>query len=507
MKQDYKYAIYVLALATTVTLATGLLVVAGDTGTNGSGDEQLDDTTVELVGDLDALTDDEADRLPHLVWEDEAVRSYFDDPDGLEFEVTEPTTYDEDDDEFVPADDTVRVQVSPVDERLPYAFVTVDLDEDTASLEQGLHSVDDVDVEFGEGKHRLTDDERDRVAQILLDDPDVEWEIKTLLEEPATVDAAVVDREGDRVSVALTASDGQSSTVHADVDLASGSVENRSVSGALTVNESDSGSVAVDVEADGNGTYVLSGNASETISADATIDESVAGTAVEVTTSNETKTSVELDDVTVSLVEHRESLSEHDPEEFAALVWASEDVRRYFDDPERIEMDVKQDRELDAETGEFTPTDTMTVRVTPTDDRLPNAVAVVDPAAETVTVKRGLPALEPVDLEFTDETGLVTDADRDLIEDVVRADDAASYTIQSQFDDPDDLDATVTAATGDGPETVTMELAPPGVETASVSVTVDLENRTVTRSFVVIEALDSEVIDIEDSDYEIETAE
>ncbi|RZH66414.1 hypothetical protein [Natrinema altunense] len=507
MKRDYKYAMYVLALATTVALAAGVLVVTGEPGTDDTRHAQLDDTDVELLGDQDALTADERDRLPHLVWENENVRSYFDDPDALTFEVSERTTYDEDAGEFVPADDAVRVQVSPADERLPYAFVTVDLDEDTASLEQGFHSVDDVDIEFGEGMHRLTDDERDRIAELLLDDPDIEWEIKTLLDEPDAVDASVVDREGDVVSVTLAASDGHSSAVDADVDLASGSVENLSVSGALTVNVSESESVTVDTEADGNGTYVLSGNASETISADAVTNESVAGTTVEVTTPNETETSIELDDVTVSLVEHRESLSEHDPEEFAALVWASEDVRRYFDDPETIEMDVKQDRELDAETGEFTPTDTRTVRVTPTDDRLPSAVAVVDPAAETVTVKRGLPALEPVDLEFTDETSLVTDADRDLIEEVVRADEAASYTIQSQFDDPDELNATVTAATGDGPETVTVELAPPDVETASVSVTVDLENRTVTRSFVVFETLDIEVTDIEDGDYEIETAE
>ncbi|ELY91193.1 hypothetical protein [Natrinema altunense] len=507
MKRDYKYAMYVLALATTVALAAGVLVVTGEPGTDDTRHAQLDDTDVELLGDQDALTADERDRLPHLVWENENVRSYFDDPDALTFEVSERTTYDEDAGEFVPADDAVQVQVSPADERLPYAFVTVDLDEDTASLEQGFHSVDDVDIEFGEGTHRLTDDERDRIAELLLDDPDIEWEIKTLLDEPDAVDASVVDREGDVVSVTLAASDGHSSAVDADVDLASGSVENLSVSGALTVNVSESESVTVDTEADGNGTYVLSGNASETISADAVTNESVAGTTVEVTTPNETETSVELDGVTVSLVEHRESLSEHDPEEFAALVWASEDVRRYFDDPETIEMDVKQDRELDAETGEFTPTDTRTVRVTPTDDRLPSAVAVVDPAAETVTVKRGLPALESVDLEFTDETSLVTDADRDLIEEVVRADDAASYTIQSQFDDPDELNATVTAATGDGPETVTVELAPPDVETASVSVTVDLENRTVTRSFVVFETLDIEVTDIEDGDYEIETAE
>ncbi|ELY77514.1 hypothetical protein [Natrinema gari] len=485
MKRDYKYAMYVLALATTVALAAGVLVVTGEPGTDDTRHAQLDDTDVELLGDQDALTADERERLPHLIWENENVRSYFDEPDALTFGVSERTVYDEDADEFVPADDAVRVQVSPADERLPYAFVTVDLDAETVTLEKGLHSIDDVDLEFDDESHRLTDDERDRLGTILLDDPDLEWEIKTLLDEPATVDASVVDREGDRVTVALTGPDGDSPAARATVDLATETVADRRVSGALTVHES--GSVSGNADPDRNGTYVLHGNQSESISVDnvTMADDSTDKVGIETQPVTETETTVELDDVTVSLRGDRDSLSERDLETVAQRVWATDEISTHFDGFDAVEMRVSRDREFDTDTDTFTPADTATVRVTPTDGRLPHVVAVVDLDAESVTVTRRLPEIDGVDVTVTDETDSLSAADRELIADLVVSDDAASYTVQTQFDEPDELAATVTDATGDGPATATIEVAPPTAETTSVTLTVDLETETVTRSFVV----------------------
>ncbi|QCW04283.1 hypothetical protein [Natrinema pallidum] len=506
MKRDYKYAMYVLALATTVALAAGVLVVTGEPSTDDTRHAQLDDTDVELLGDQDALTAAERERLPHLVWENENVRSYFDEPDALTFEVSERTIYDEDAGEFVPADDAVRVQVSPADERLPYAFVMVDLDAETVTLETGFHSIDDIDIAFADESHRLTDDERTRLETVLLDDPDIEWDIKTLLDEPDALDASVVDREGDRVTVALTGSDGDSPAVRATVDLATETVDDRRVSGAITVHESDSISGTVDASPDRNGTYVLHQNQSESISVDnvTMADDSTGTVAVEAQPINGTETTVELDGVTASLRGYRDSLSERDLETVARRVWATDEVRTHFDGFDAVEMSVRRDREFDADTDTFTPADTATVRVTPTDGRLPHAVAVVDLDAETVTVTRRLPELDGVGVTVTDGTDSLSAADRDLIADLVVSDDAASYTVQNQFDDPDELTATVTDATGDGPATVTVEVAPPAAETTSVSLTVDLETETITRSFVV-----SRNVTINDADdgFEISVAE
>ncbi|WP_049921049.1 hypothetical protein [Halopiger djelfimassiliensis] len=420
MKREYRYTIYVLALAAAITVATGVIVATGDASTHDTTEASLENVTIELADEDDALTDDQAERLPELVWENDDVRRYFDDPDALAFEVSQRMTYDESADAVVPREDTVKVHVSPAGERLPYLFATVDLDAGTVSVQNGIRTPGDIDVEVSDENDLLTAAERERVAKLLLDDPDVEWESQTLLGGPETLAVEITDRTDENVTVSVTAPDEDRPAIRATVALQNGAVE---------IEEYDT-----------------------------------PGTAIELDAVNVTETNT--DSTTIGGGQNN------------TIVYGS-------DDAETLQLNVTDGNgsAADDESGSETGTGTTTN-------------AETEPKLD----------LDDVDLEITDENDLLTDDERDLLENLVVDDPGVRSSLQRQFDDPDELGGTVSRAETFDAETgefverddiVKVALAPPTVDDEAVVSRIDLENETVTQTHTKV------TLDSVENDYEI----
>lgn len=207
--------------------------------------------------------------------------------------------------------------------------------------------------------------------------------------------------------------------------------------------------------------------------------EGACGGALRAESPNRTETEVALDDVTVTLVERStdEPFDGIDRERVAELAWDAAADRADFE-TDRVEVRVTRYYEsLDREE----PLDTAGIRVRPVDGCLPTVAGELDLANETVDVRSVRPQLDDLDLAFTDEIGVLDADDEALIEDLVVADESAAYDVQTQFDDPDELDATVLEATNDG--RVEVELTAPGTDGQAVVVTVDLDDETVVDSW------------------------
>lgn len=221
MNRDTRYTIYVLALAALVMVPTAGLTAAGSASTSDPADASLSNTDFEVVDHDDTLTDEEKAALTDLVRETETLQQHFDDSDALQLDVRKSKTLA--DSELVPVEDEYLVRISPpTDDRLPGASVSADLDEQTLTIKNTVAAVDDVEVNV-EDDDRLTDEESDQLAEILVDDGDVAYQIQTSLGEPDEIDVTVVDDDsvefGEKfVAVDVTA-DNAAQTIHAAVDL------------------------------------------------------------------------------------------------------------------------------------------------------------------------------------------------------------------------------------------------------------------------------------------------
>lgn len=221
MNRDTRYTIYVLALAALVMVATAGLTAAGSASTPDPADASLSNTDFEVVDQDDALTDEEKAALTDLVRESEALQQHFDGNDALQIDVRQSKTLA--DSELVAVADEYQVRISPPsDDQLPGATLSVDLDEQTLTIENTVAAVDDIEVNV-EGDDRLTDEESDHLTELLLNDEDVGYQIQTGLGEPDAIDVTVVDHDGvefgeNFVAIEITA-DNAGETIHAAVDL------------------------------------------------------------------------------------------------------------------------------------------------------------------------------------------------------------------------------------------------------------------------------------------------
>ncbi|WP_049928802.1 hypothetical protein [Halopiger goleimassiliensis] len=497
MNRDYRYAIYAFALAAIVTLSSGLLVVAGEANAD-EPEVQFTESNVELLED-DVLTDEEVEQLPDLLWATDEVRDHFvgddalADPTDLEFTVAERTTYDEDEEAFVPVDDVVEVTISPADDRLPYVSATVDLDAETVDVERHLPSLDEVDlvVDDAASDEQLSDEERAALERALLADADAEWKLASHLDAPDEVTVTVLERDGDRVTVDLGAPDAEG-TIEATVDLDAEHVDDLQASGELVFEVGDADDYEITaVEPGDEVSIAVDGNGSTAVASPGPAE----GIEFEVSVPNETE--VELEDVTATLVDHDDILADRDATAFAERVW-TDAVASQFEDAEAVEMALHQERELDADREEFVPTDGVRVEVTPVDGRLPSVDASVDLEDGTVEVVRSVPDLGDVDLELTDPDDLLTDTEADRLADLVVEDGKTRYNLQTQFDDLDAIRGTVTETTTADGDAVLVELTPAdGDPSATVVATVDLETETVVSSYTMLE------LEFESSDVEV----
>lgn len=216
MQRDYRYTVYVLALAALVTLATVGITAGAGVSTSDPADASFSDTDFDIVDHDNALSDKEEDELIDLVRDIKPLQEHFDGVDTLQLEVHQMKALD--DEEFVPIEDEYNVHLSPSDDdRLPRASLSVALDEDSLVIDDTVAAVDDVNVTVKDGGN-LTDGETDQLTETLLDDGDVAYQIQTLLGEPDSVEITVADRDDDEVNAEVT-SDGVSETVHATVDI------------------------------------------------------------------------------------------------------------------------------------------------------------------------------------------------------------------------------------------------------------------------------------------------
>jgi hypothetical protein len=191
--------------------------------------------------------------------------------------------------------------------------------------------------------------------------------------------------------------------------------------------------------------------------------------------SDRSRTEVELDGVTVTLIEdHDEPFNEIERERFAKLVWSEVSGHAGLDDHEHVEIRVNQYYEtVDREE----PLDTVGVRARPVDDCLPTIQGEVTLDDRSVDVRTAYPELDEFELNITDTIGVLSDDDRALIEQLLGSNRYTSYTIQAEFDDPAQLNATVVEATNDGE--VNVALTSPAVEGRTVVTRIDIQSETV----------------------------
>jgi hypothetical protein len=205
---------------------------------------------------------------------------------------------------------------------------------------------------------------------------------------------------------------------------------------------------------------------------------------------NHTRTDVQVDGGTATLVEEHdgEPFDEIPRERFAQLVWDETTAHAGLDEYDHLEVHVNQYYES---TNRDEPLVTTGITVRPVDSCLPTVRGEVNLANETVDVRHPLPELESVDLRVTDSIGVLSEEDEQLLSSLLVSDENVSYLIQKQFENPDRLDATVLEATNDGQ--VDIELTSQSGDARAVVVTVDLETERVVRSHVRLEFDESNV--------------
>jgi hypothetical protein len=190
---------------------------------------------------------------------------------------------------------------------------------------------------------------------------------------------------------------------------------------------------------------------------------------------DQNQTDIRVDTVSVTLIsDHTDPFTEIERERFAELVWNDVSQHAGLAEYEQIEIRVNQYYET-VEREE--PLDTVGVRVRPVDQCLPVVEGEVSLDNRSVTVRSGYSTLEEIDLTITDTIGVLNDEERDRVERLVESDERASYSVQTEFNEPDQLNATVVEATNDGE--VTLELSPPDQAGRVVVVRVDLESEAI----------------------------
>ncbi|WP_049987385.1 hypothetical protein [Halobellus rufus] len=197
---------------------------------------------------------------------------------------------------------------------------------------------------------------------------------------------------------------------------------------------------------------------------------------------DQTRTDVELEGVTVTLVEdHDEPFDEINREQFAELVWDEVSATAGFENYDHVEIRVNQYYETVAREE---PRDTVGVRVRPVDDCLPTVEAEVMLDNQSVDVRAAHPEIEDLELNVTDTMGVLDDTERKLLEQLLESNTYASYTIQTEFDTSSQLNATVLKATNDG--VIEVKLTDPTIEGHTVITRVNLESETVLNTWTKI---------------------
>ncbi|MDS0260303.1 hypothetical protein NDI56_12940 [Haloarcula sp. S1CR25-12] len=195
------------------------------------------------------------------------------------------------------------------------------------------------------------------------------------------------------------------------------------------------------------------------------------------------RTSHQVGNVTVTLVSHHDgaAFDEVGRQRFAELVVDETGTRAGLGAYDRLEVQVNQYYES---TARDEPLDIAGIHVRPADDCLPSVRGTVDLANETVDVRTARADIDEVSLNYTDDIGVLDQADRALIERLVAADGQTSYNVRAHLD-ATELRATVTEATADG--RVDVELQRPDGNGSSVMLTVDRDAETVVHSWVEIQ--------------------
>jgi len=195
------------------------------------------------------------------------------------------------------------------------------------------------------------------------------------------------------------------------------------------------------------------------------------------------RTSHQVGNVTVTLVSHHDGapFDEVGRQRFAELVVDETGNRAGLGAYDRLEVQVNQYYES---TARDEPLDIAGIHVRPAEDCLPSVQGTVDLANETVDVRTARADIDEVNLSYTDDIGVLEQADRALIERLVAADGQTSYNVRAHLD-ATELRATVTEATADG--RVDIELQRPDGNGSSVMLTVDRDAEKVVHSWVEIQ--------------------
>ncbi|KAA9404942.1 hypothetical protein EGO51_16525 [Haloarcula hispanica] len=205
-------------------------------------------------------------------------------------------------------------------------------------------------------------------------------------------------------------------------------------------------------------------------------------------TPNRTRTDIQVRGVTVTLVEQHsgEPFDEIGREQFASLVWKEISGYAGLGAYDHIEVQVNQYYETVARDE---PLDTVGIHARPVDNCLPAVEGEVALNSQSVAVRSSHSELEGLNLNITDTIGVLNESERDSIDRLIESNERTSYAIQTEFDDPDTLDATVVEATDDSQ--VKLELTRPGGG-RTVVVRIDLESETVERTWtrVAVERID-----------------
>lgn len=228
----------------------------------------------------------------------------------------------------------------------------------------------------------------------------------------------------------------------------------------------------VTVNTAGNGTVTFASTASR------------CGGTVAVDASNADRTDVRVDGTTVTLIEEHggEAFDGISRERFTKLVWDATSDRTEVEEYDHVTVRVNQYYEsIDRER----PLDTAGITVRPHGECLPTVRGEVDLVGEDVTVTTTLSPLADIELRITDRLGVLSDDEKRLIEELVASDEGASYNVQQQFNDPERLNATVLEATND--DRVDVRLTTAGSDGSAVTVTIDLNDETVVRSYTTLE--------------------
>ncbi|OYR56037.1 hypothetical protein [Halorubrum halodurans] len=213
------------------------------------------------------------------------------------------------------------------------------------------------------------------------------------------------------------------------------------------------------------------------------------GGALRLNSTERNGTSHRVEDVTVTLVSHHNGsvVDEIGRQRLAELIVEQTGDRVGLSEYSQLEVRVNQYYES---TAREEPLDIAGIRVRPTDDCLPLVRGTVNRTNETITVQTTRPDLDAVELNYSNDIGVLERDDRELIERLIVADEQASYNVQTHID-ATELEATVVEATAD--EHVDIKLEHPDGSGSTVMLTVDLDSETVAHTWVEIQIDESNI--------------